>query len=149
VVACSSSSARPPDSNNGAAPANAVRIPVTIDADKGMLTIQAEIADTPALRQQGLMFRTTMGESEGMLFLFPKEEPLSFWMHNTLIPLDMIFIRADRTISEWSRTRRRRRTLRATFQRFRVRARGERRRGPKASPACGQKVNFYAPLPSN
>jgi uncharacterized membrane protein (UPF0127 family) len=78
--------------------ADAFRIPVTIAASTGEITFQAEIADTPAERNQGLMFREHMGETEGMLFLFPDEAPRSFWMRNTLIPLDMIFVRADRTI---------------------------------------------------
>jgi uncharacterized membrane protein (UPF0127 family) len=95
VAACSS--ARIPENDATAAPPG-VRIPITIDTDKGPLIIQAEIADTNPARMKGLMFRKSMGEKEGMIFLFPAEQPLSFWMHNTLIPLDMIFIRADRTI---------------------------------------------------
>ena len=74
------------------------RIPVSIAASSGEAIFQSEIADTPLERQKGLMFRTSMGEKEGMLFLFADEAPRSFWMHNTLIPLDMIFIRADRTV---------------------------------------------------
>src|SRR5262249_13212977 len=72
--------------------------PVTIDAEGGTLTIQAELADTPPARQRGLMFRTHIDDNQGMLFVFPSEDHLSFWMHNTLIPLDMIFIRADHAI---------------------------------------------------
>jgi len=74
------------------------RIPVTVASSSGEITFQAEIADTPSERNAGLMFREHMGEREGMLFLFSNEAPRSFWMHNTLIPLDMIFVRADRTI---------------------------------------------------
>lgn len=51
-----------------------------------------EIADSPALREQGLMFRKSMDDDKGMLFLFEKSERIGMWMKNTLIPLDMLFI---------------------------------------------------------
>jgi uncharacterized membrane protein (UPF0127 family) len=73
------------------------RIPVSIGAGESVV-FQAEIADTPEERSKGLMFREHMGDREGMLFLFPQSSQQSFWMRNTLIPLDMIFIQSDRTI---------------------------------------------------
>lgn len=51
-----------------------------------------ELALTPQQRAQGLMFREEMAPNAGMLFLFDREAPRSFWMRNTLIPLDLIFI---------------------------------------------------------
>src|SRR5262245_5233929 len=87
-----------PKSEGASDQQSAFRIPVSIAASSGEAIFQSEIADTPLERQKGLMFRTSMGEKEGMLFLFADEAPRSFWMHNTLIPLDMIFIRADRTV---------------------------------------------------
>lgn len=51
-----------------------------------------EIADTPSKQAQGLMDRHEMATDHGMLFYFPYTQPLSFWMKNTYIPLDMIFI---------------------------------------------------------
>lgn len=53
-------------------------------------TIPVELATTASQQETGLMYRTSL--SGGMLFIFDKEQPLSFWMKNTLIPLDMVFI---------------------------------------------------------
>jgi uncharacterized membrane protein (UPF0127 family) len=55
----------------------------------------AEIADTPATWERGLMERSSLAPNAGMLFLFPEAAPRTFWMMNTLIPLDMLFIGAD------------------------------------------------------
>lgn len=55
------------------------------------IKINVEIAETEGERQQGLMFRSELEENEGMLFVFEDEQPRSFWMKNTLIPLDIIF----------------------------------------------------------
>lgn len=57
-----------------------------------------EIADTDAKRAEGLMFRTEMAADHGMLFDFQREQPVWFWMKNTYLPLDMIFVKADGTI---------------------------------------------------
>ncbi|WP_333821570.1 DUF192 domain-containing protein [Pinisolibacter sp.] len=57
-----------------------------------------EIADTDAKREEGLMFRTQMARDHGMLFDFKREQPVYFWMKNTYLSLDMIFVRADGTI---------------------------------------------------
>lgn len=64
----------------------------------GPQCIAIEIADTPDTRTQWLMFRTEMGEDNGMLFIFNKEEIYAFWMKNTLIPLDMVWIDSNNTI---------------------------------------------------
>ena len=55
-------------------------------------SIQAEVAATDPARQLGLMYRKSLGETEGMLFVFPAEEPLSFWMRNTYVELDIIYL---------------------------------------------------------
>lgn len=60
--------------------------------------ISIEIADTPDTRTQWLMFRTEIGQNNGMLFVFEKEDIYSFWMKNTLIPLDMVWIDANNII---------------------------------------------------
>lgn len=60
--------------------------------------IDLEIADNDYERQLGLMNRKEMKENEGMLFVFPEQEMLSFWMRNTLISLDMIFVNNQKKI---------------------------------------------------
>jgi hypothetical protein len=55
------------------------------------ITLSVEIADEPQERSRGLMERKSLPENHGMLFLFPEEQELSFWMKNTLIPLDILF----------------------------------------------------------
>ena len=62
---------------------------------KGDFPFTVEIADTEASRERGLMFRTSLAPDAGMLFDYHHEQQASFWMQNTLIPLDMIFISAD------------------------------------------------------
>lgn len=54
--------------------------------------IEVEIANTPQERERGLMYRTSLKEGGGMLFIHPKPRPLTFWMKNTLIPLSIAFI---------------------------------------------------------
>jgi uncharacterized protein len=61
----------------------------------GNITVYAEAADTPAKRETGLMNRTSLNENAGMLFVFPTEQPQSFWMKNMRIPLDIVYITAD------------------------------------------------------
>lgn len=57
-----------------------------------------DMATTEPQREHGLMFRKQLGAYEGMLFDFFREQPVAFWMKNTLIPLDMVFIAADGTV---------------------------------------------------
>lgn len=60
--------------------------------------IQAELADTALKRAQGLMFREHMADDRGMLFIFGDAQPWTFWMKNTKIPLDIIWMDAKKTI---------------------------------------------------
>jgi len=63
-----------------------------IETDDGTVTLSIEIADEPNERSRGLMFREALDDDAGMLFIYPVPRIASFWMKNTLIPLDMIFI---------------------------------------------------------
>lgn len=62
---------------------------------KGDRSFQIEIADDDAEREAGLMFRQTMPNDRGMLFVFPQTEGVGFWMKNTPMPLDLLFIGQD------------------------------------------------------
>ena len=68
---------------------------VSLKGDWGEAQFTIEIADDPAERSQGLMFRESMAMSAGMLFVYERPQRVSFWMKNTLIPLDMIFVDAE------------------------------------------------------
>jgi len=68
---------------------------VTLRGDWGQVQFSVEVADTPEARGRGLMFREALPRGAGMLFVYERPQRASFWMKNTLIPLDMIF--ADRT----------------------------------------------------
>jgi uncharacterized membrane protein (UPF0127 family) len=62
------------------------------DKNEPIKTIDIEVADNEAKRMQGLMWRRSMSDGTGMLFIFEDEKPLSFWMKNTYISLDIIYI---------------------------------------------------------
>lgn len=61
-----------------------------------------EIADDDSEREQGLMFREQLAGNAGMLFLWDDSRPRAFWMRNTRIPLDIVYIGPDRSIVGWS-----------------------------------------------
>jgi uncharacterized membrane protein (UPF0127 family) len=66
--------------------------PLVVDGTNGQHLFSIEIANTPEEQEQGLMFRRDMPDDHGMLFAFDHSEPLAFWMKNTPMPLDLVFI---------------------------------------------------------
>lgn len=72
----------------------------TVTITVGGERLHVEIAKTPAQRQRGLMFRKSMPMNHGMLFIFPYDQQLSFWMKNTDIPLAIAYISSSGTIKE-------------------------------------------------
>jgi len=64
----------------------------TVATDTAKVRFQVELAITAQDKAQGLMHREILPDRAGMLFIYPNPQPVSFWMRNTLIPLDMIFI---------------------------------------------------------
>ena len=69
-----------------------------IRAKDGIVDVAVEIVSTPEAVTRGLMYRTELPDGHGMLFVFREAKDQRFWMKNTLIPLDMIFIGADQVI---------------------------------------------------
>lgn len=72
---------------------------VTVHTASGDAVVSVELALTREAQARGLMYRTELAEGSGMLFVFDREEDRWFWMSNTPIPLDILFIRSDATIA--------------------------------------------------
>lgn len=72
---------------------------VRFETPRGPWVVRVEIASSDESRQRGLMFRRDLPQDRGMIFVFPATEEHAFWMHNTLIGLDLIFVAEDRTVA--------------------------------------------------
>jgi hypothetical protein len=74
-------------------------VPLTIRSKSGVHRFNVEVAATAQQQETGLMFRRSLAPNHGMIFPYDPPQDVAFWMENTLIPLDIIFIRADGTIA--------------------------------------------------
>ena len=74
-------------------------MPLTIRSKSGFHQFTVEVAGTAEEQERGLMFRKSLGPDRGMIFPYEPPQDVAFWMKNTLIPLDIIYIRSDGTIA--------------------------------------------------
>ena len=98
VAACSPTVA-PADTPAGQPQTGLRQVPLTIISASGVHRFTVDIAATPQQQETGLMFVKHLPPDRGMIFPYDPPRPVAFWMHNTLIPLDMVFIRADGSIA--------------------------------------------------
>lgn len=97
LVACSG--ANKATDNEAQSAAAVTTIPVVVRSARGMHRFDVEVARTELEQEKGLMFRKELGADTGMLFPMDPPRTASFWMKDTLIPLDMLFIHTDGTIA--------------------------------------------------
>lgn len=89
-----------PAADATAHPVSGLRVvPLTVRSLNGEHAFRVEVAETPAEQARGLMFRTELAPDEGMIFPYDPPRQASFWMKNTPLPLDILYIGTDRRIS--------------------------------------------------
>jgi uncharacterized membrane protein (UPF0127 family) len=98
LAACSPQAA-PAEAPAGQPQTGLQQLHLTITSASGVHRFTVEVAATPQQQETGLMFVKHLAPDRGMIFPYDPPQPVAFWMHNTLIPLDMVFIRADGTIA--------------------------------------------------
>lgn len=96
AACCGANGASGPDAI--IAPSGLEMVPLTITSGGTVHRFMVEVAATPDQQSRGLMFRTDLAPDKGMIFPFDRPKSAAFWMRNTLIPLDMFFVRSDGTI---------------------------------------------------
>ena len=79
--------------------ANLPRDTLLVETASSQYRFEVEVADDPTERAEGLMYREALADNAGMLFLYPKPQPVEFWMKNTPLSLDIVFVREDGTIA--------------------------------------------------
>ena len=72
---------------------------VLVEAGGSQYRFEVEVADAPDERAEGLMYRRSLADNAGMLFLYSRPQPVEFWMKNTPLSLDIVFVRDDGTIA--------------------------------------------------
>jgi len=99
LAACSQSKPVADKAAEAAAQAGPALLPVVIRAAKGAHRFDVEVARTPKEQETGLMFRKELAADGGMLFPMDPPRTASFWMKDTLIPLDLLFVHTDGSIA--------------------------------------------------
>lgn len=100
VIVCAAAACRPRRAEESREIVFDKQVVRVLRQKSGPVPLTVEIADTNAKRERGLMYRTQIGEGEGMLFLFPKARVMTMWMANTPVSLDMLFIAKNGKIDE-------------------------------------------------
>jgi uncharacterized membrane protein (UPF0127 family) len=102
LLACSTAESQPSRVEpriSGTPQTGLERVPLQIRSGSRTHRFTVEVAGTPDQQQTGLMFRERVAPNEGMIFPFDPPRPASFWMKNTMVPLDMLFIRGNGSIA--------------------------------------------------
>ena len=95
MVACPHQNNRSNEGGKGGSPPAAEKGTVVLQGGSRTVRVEVEVVRTPELISKGLKYRKSLGAYKGMLFIFDREKIQSFWMQDTYIPLDMLFINRE------------------------------------------------------